>query len=587
MTNGRALCMNCNLRKGERMVTQELREWQVNAKAMFLARRNKPDHNGTTLIHATMGAGKTRFACQIAADMLFDRAIRRVVVVTTGRTLCASWVSSAHKLNIELESNWSLTDGPPPANFQGLAITYAKLCTPGTSEFLRRWCTDQPTLVIFDEPHHLADATEASWGPQAVAAFAPTKERLLITGTPWRSDGTKIPFVKYGDDGFVECDYRYSYSEALRDGICRFVFFPTVDGKGRYGADGDIYSFESLRNTTEKDIGKVLSTIFQAEGGWLRETLNLAHKELMEMRANAHADAGGLIVVRDTEQAARVVKVMRSITRGEVMIATSKEEENGTEVIERFRTGVMPWLVAVQMVSEGVDIPRLRVGVYATPVRTRLAFRQFIGRFVRVIDGMEDQHAVVFIPWIDPYMTFAHEIEEEKLEALREEPIGTSSAAGSGDNGQHTFNPLSSIGVPQEIIAGPDSFHPHEEEMAQEHARALGMSIPGKLAALLIRRATGAPVGATSASTQGNQQQAPQTESESKRRASLRKEASKLQRRLAYMRSSSQASNAEFQAVGMEIVARFNVKRASADPRQLQAIIDWLLQELHAARRAA
>ena len=36
------------------------------------------------------------------------------------------------------------------------------------------------------------------------------------------------------------------------------------------------------------------------------------------------------------------------------------------------------------MVSEGVDIPRLRVGVYATTARTELFFRQVIGRFIRV-----------------------------------------------------------------------------------------------------------------------------------------------------------------------------------------------------------
>ena len=41
------------------------------------------------------------------------------------------------------------------------------------------------------------------------------------------------------------------------------------------------------------------------------------------------------------------------------------------------------WLVSVLMVSEGVDIPRLRVGVYATSARTELFFRQVVGRFIR------------------------------------------------------------------------------------------------------------------------------------------------------------------------------------------------------------
>ncbi len=39
------------------------------------------------------------------------------------------------------------------------------------------------------------------------------------------------------------------------------------------------------------------------------------------------------------------------------------------------------------MVSEGVDIPRLRVGVYASAAKTPLIFRQVVGRFVRTIAG--------------------------------------------------------------------------------------------------------------------------------------------------------------------------------------------------------
>jgi hypothetical protein len=40
-------------------------------------------------------------------------------------------------------------------------------------------------------------------------------------------------------------------------------------------------------------------------------------------------------------------------------------------------------MVAVRMVSEGVDVPRLAVGVYATSASTPLFFAQAIGRFVR------------------------------------------------------------------------------------------------------------------------------------------------------------------------------------------------------------
>ena len=49
------------------------------------------------------------------------------------------------------------------------------------------------------------------------------------------------------------------------------------------------------------------------------------------------------------------------------------------------------------MVSEGVDVPRLRVGVYATTARTELFFRQVVGRFVRRTPTPREQMSHLFL----------------------------------------------------------------------------------------------------------------------------------------------------------------------------------------------
>ena len=53
-------------------------------------------------------------------------------------------------------------------------------------------------------------------------------------------------------------------------------------------------------------------------------------------------------------------------------------------------------MVAVRMVSEGVDVPRLAVGVYATTTTTPLFFAQAVGRFVRA--RKRGETASVFLP---------------------------------------------------------------------------------------------------------------------------------------------------------------------------------------------
>ena len=78
-------------------------------------------------------------------------------------------------------------------------------------------------------------------------------------------------------------------------------------------------------------------------------------------------------------------------------VVTSDDPES-SDRIARFAAAGDPWLVAVRMVSEGVDIPRLRVGVYATVTTTDLFFRQAGGRFVRWVPGIRDQRAWLYIP---------------------------------------------------------------------------------------------------------------------------------------------------------------------------------------------
>jgi hypothetical protein len=90
------------------------------------------------------------------------------------------------------------------------------------------------------------------------------------------------------------------------------------------------------------------------------------------------------------------------------------------DVIRAFKEGSQRWIVAVRMVSEGVDIPRLAVGVYATRARTPLLFRQVVGRFVRMRTDT-DPNALLFIPAVDEFVSLAREIEEELRHQLERE----------------------------------------------------------------------------------------------------------------------------------------------------------------------
>ncbi len=84
--------------------------------------------------------------------------------------------------------------------------------------------------------------------------------------------------------------------------------------------------------------------------------------------------------------------------------------------ISEFTDSDRRWLVAVRMVSEGVDIPRLAVGVYATSTSTPLFFAQAVGRFVRA--RRRGETASVFLPSVPLLLQHAGELEVQRDHVL-------------------------------------------------------------------------------------------------------------------------------------------------------------------------
>ena len=102
----------------------------------------------------------------------------------------------------------------------------------------------------------------------------------------------------------------------------------------------------------------------------------------------------------------------------------TSETAGASERIARFAAGSGRWLVSVLMVSEGVDVPRLRVGVYATTARTELFFRQVVGRFVRRTPTPKEQMSHLFLASDPRLKQLATRIEEERNHALEQQAEG-------------------------------------------------------------------------------------------------------------------------------------------------------------------
>ncbi|MGB0112747.1 MAG: DEAD/DEAH box helicase [Ilumatobacteraceae bacterium] len=394
------------------MPTVTLRPWQRAAYEQFRSSAD-PDY----LAVATPGAGKTTFALTCARASLAEDP-RTLVVVAPTSHLKVQWSLAAHRLGLQLDPDWSPNDGLA-RDVHGLVTTYQQIATGNTATKLAGLSAGG--FVILDEIHHAGH--EKAWGDSIRTAFAHAERRLSLSGTPFRSDSVQIPFVRYdasgGDGDMAHADYTYGYADALRDGgVVRPVYFPRVDGEMEWTtAAGDVINASFQDELTKDQMSMRLRTALSLEGEWMPSVLARANEQLREIR-QTHREAGGLVIAIDQDHAQAIARLLRDRFQVPADVVVS-DDPGASKKIAEFSQNDRPWLVAVRMVSEGVDIPRLRVGVFATTTSTELFFRQAVGRFVRWQAGRPSQKAYVYIPDDPRLRTHAFEIAEARRHVLR------------------------------------------------------------------------------------------------------------------------------------------------------------------------
>ncbi|WP_304502163.1 DEAD/DEAH box helicase [Brachybacterium sp. FME24] len=388
----------------------KLRAWQTEALEQYRASDPKD-----FLAVATPGAGKTTFALQVAAQLLSAGTVRRITVVAPTEHLKTQWADAAARVGISLDPNFSNAQGAHGSHFQGVAVTYAQV---GMHPALHRARTEADrTLVILDEIHHAGDSL--TWGDGVRDAFDPAVRRLSLTGTPFRSDSSQIPFVIYEEDGEgfsrSKADYIYGYGEALRDHVVRPVLFMTYSGRMHWRTKtGDEVSAQLGALETKDITQQAWRTALDPSGEWIQSVLSAADRRLTEVRRHV-PDAGGLVIATDQKAARAYAATLHDIC-GQAPTVVLSDDAGAGKRIEDFSASEDRWMVAVRMVSEGVDVPRLSVGVYATSTATPMFFAQAVGRFVR--SRTRGETASVFLPTVPILMAHAAELEAERDHVL-------------------------------------------------------------------------------------------------------------------------------------------------------------------------
>ncbi len=362
------------------------------------------------LAMATPGAGKTRMAAHLASRLFDLDKIDLVICFTPSISVTNSF---QHNLEAITEKRMNGRMGS-----SGQVLTYHSLSFLSGSfwDVFREY----RVFVIFDEIHHCGghDINLANvWGEKILRNIrSRAAYTLALSGTPWRSDKLPIALARYsGDPSKLECDYIYSLAQAIHDGVCRIPKVVAIDNDQirhtnradepeEYGSIGELLENTDVRYSDLLHHSSIVTFMLQQS------------VEKLQSIRQQNPQAAGLIVASSVHHAYWIKALLKS-ELDQSSIVVSHEDNHAHRIIEEFEHSDSQWIIAIGMISEGTNIPRLQLCCYLSRIKTELYFRQVLGRIVR---SQQEKlpFAYMYILAEDTLLTYAKSIGDDLPEHL-------------------------------------------------------------------------------------------------------------------------------------------------------------------------
>ena len=414
----------------KKMQNLSLRTWQKSCLSKALEVYQNGQQNFMCV--AAPGAGKTRFSASLAKSLLDADHIDFVLCFVPSVSIQNSIQETfSNILNDRFDGR---------IGAKGLVITYQGI--QYAYQELAHVIKNYRVLIISDEIHHCASgvsSTSNQWGQLLVSLISEGNPlTLTLSGTPWRSDSTKIALQSYsGEPQELDTDFVYGLGDAVRDKVCRRPSLILLDNSSiDVKEDSKTHKFSSIRQAIEAEKLKYSELLTHQDS--LSQLMTYAHEELIRIREK-HPRAAGLVVASSIDQARRISQFI--ITNfNESSIVVSYDQLDAHENIRDFQSSEIDWIVSIGMVSEGTDIPRLQVCAYLSNVRTELNFRQVLGRILRI--NKEPNESCSMIAFAEPKLIeYSERINQDLPEdSMRIKVIEDQALIKTANFNQHTIS---------------------------------------------------------------------------------------------------------------------------------------------------
>lgn len=377
------------------------------------------------------GSGKT-LACLAAADKLIGmNAIDLIVVLVPRINLAQQFEEDWHNFRKILPWEPSMkelyhSDNRPPliiGNSHGYITTYDSVVSNPVLH--HKTLRNRRFLLICDEAQQLGTDYDGSSTRSAYVVDELAQEAsfiFVVSGTPYRADGSKLLFAEYGEtDAFGKqrllSDVNASYLQGVRDGYLRPFQAVLHDGNAIINEFGS-----GTKQTKLSDMTRLIGETIQQPDYWQPMTDKFIER-LMEVKRDVDSRLCGLISAGSQKHAKQIEKYINKYhPQMRTLIAVSEDGDKAHKSLKKFRDGGWDILVTVQMAYVGYDHKPIMAILVLTAYRTEGYLRQLMARGLRMWAAIDSDYQALhaFVP-DDPYMrNFVNKLRQESDAGARQ-----------------------------------------------------------------------------------------------------------------------------------------------------------------------
>lgn len=498
--NGEALCPRCHRDRHAEMngkfggfekdyswQDQSISHFMNNLREFYSQARGQLQR--AYINEVSPSGGKTIFSMKLAARMIETGLIDKVIWCVPRENIKDGFgddsrfvdiaVEQKRLLNskfIRVDTDLNSTYKGQLRNYHGAVITYHAL--RGMYDYLGLLAEKYRMLFVFDEAHHGATGEEDDamnvWGGEMERCRAIAHAIVCMTGTPLRSDLKRIPFVRYkeieasdGRKGYqVEPDFSFSYQKAVTAGIARKLICRSQDAEITYDIEGEEGVIERITSAISAipfgHLQRVKNTAFCFNRGIVDDMLKIAHDECGRMRRTGDPDAAILVIGRrdlseGDSSLSGIAERISALFSDDSVTVESADGPIARDTIRAFKKGKSNWIVAKEMISEGTNIPRLRIVVILRDIGNRTFYEQLVHRVTRNDANDRPQDAIIIQLQLPHLHEWGKDLERQALIGWQKRKR---EQAGASDGGQSERKYIEGVSVDLEsetvVMEGED-----------------------------------------------------------------------------------------------------------------------------------